>query len=651
VPAPLRGAALTRRARLLLPALALVIAAPAGTAVAADSTTAPLQRVAGSETQAVLGAGGAWCWFSDPRSVHLPGPAPRTVSSWIDADGRIVVSAYDHSTKRLQTATVRTNFVVDDHNNPSLLRHDDNRVSVFWSGHNGSAIFVRTTDRPGDVSSFGPTRSITSFAPGDTVVTYTNPVRVPGEGGRIYLFFRSGYSHQGFVTSDDDGLTWSAGRSLIRNGSQRPYVKYDGDGAGTIAMAFTDGHPDEMRTSVRFARYRAGELQGADGRLLAPLTTGIEAAQGDLLWDAAATGVSGWVHDVAVSADGHPVVVFATIRSAQDHRYHYARWDGTTWRVQELGTAGGSIATAGREPSYSAGITLDHDDPSVIYLARPTADPAIAEIERWTTPDAGGSWVAEAVTTGSALTNVRPVRPRDLPDGTDMEAVWMQGSYPHFTTFRTSLWGTASVVPGQPLATTTRINVSALSVVPGSNVRVSARLVDPNGLGLADREVTLLSRPAGQTTWSWVAERRTGLDGLAHFYPQPFGSTEYAVSWPGSDELLPSLSPAALVKSVREATSLRARASAASRLSRTAAVSARLIRSRDGVGLGGRPVQLLARPLGATSYRVVGEKVSAADGLVSFRPSVLRATDFTVRFIGTATHVGTTSAPLRVVLR
>ncbi len=639
----------------LLVGIGLAVAGPVGPGLAAEGapTGVPLQRVAGSEQQAVLGAGGAWCWFSDPRSIHLPGPQPTTVTSWIDAEGRIVVGAYDHSSKRLQTATVRTNFVVNDHNNPSLLRHADGRVSVFWSGHNGAAIFTRTTTRPGDITSFGSTRSITSFVPDDAVVTYTNPVMLPGEAGRIYLFFRSGYDHQGFVTSDDDGLTWSPGRALLSNGTHRPYVKYAGNRAA-IAVAYSDGHPDELKSSVYYARYEAGELHSADGRVLGQLgggADGLPTGQGDLLWDAAATGISGWVHDVALTPAGDPVVVFATIRSPQDHRYHYARWNGAAWQVQELATAGGSIATGGREPSYSAGITLDHDDPSTVYLARPSVDPAIAEIERWRTPDAGASWLAESVTTASTLTNIRPVRPRGLPAGIDMQAVWMQGSYPHFTTFRTSLWGTAAVVAGQPMPTSTRVDVGALSVVPGSNVRVSARLIDITGRHLGDREVTLLSRPAGQLAWSHVAERRTDVDGLVHFLPQPIGSTDYAVSWPGDTSFEPSLSPAALVRSVRETSALRVTAGAASRLGRHASLMAHLTRGSDGAPLGGRVVQLLTRPAGIGGLRVVAERTTDAAGRVQFRPRVARPTDYVLRFVGGVTHVGTASTPRRFTIR
>lgn len=630
--------------------LPLVAALLATTSPARAADGQLLPRVPGSETQAVVGTGGAWCWFSDPRSVHVPGPSPRTFTSWIDADGSIVVSAYDHSTRRLQSAVVRTNVVVDDHSNPSLLRHDDGRVSVFWSGHNGPAIHVRTTTRPGDVASFGPTRDLTSFVPGDSVVTYTNPVRVPGEAGRLYLFFRSGYSHQGYVTSEDDGVTWSAAREVVRNGEMRPYVKVASDRGAGIALAFTDGHPDELRSSVRYARYEGGRLRGADGRVLGELTAGIDAAQGDLLWDGAATGVSGWVHDVAVGPDGLPVVVFATIRSAQDHRYHWARYDGTSWVVRELGPAGGSIATDGREPSYSAGISLDHDEPSVVYLARPGADPAVAEIERWTTRDHGSSWVAEAVTTASTQTNLRPVRPRGLPDGLDMEAVWMSGAYPHFTTFRTSLRGTGTVAPGQPVATTTRINAAALSVVPGSSLRVSARLVDPTGAAVVDREVTLVSRPAGFATWSRVAELRTGLDGLVHFQPRPVGSTEYAVTWPGDESFLPSRSPTALVRSLRPLTSLSATVPSAVRFGRSVSVPA-LLRSGDGRPVPGQRVQLVGRAPGTSLTKVLAERTTGADGRALLPATLPRPTDLQVRFVGTATHVGSAVPWRRVTTR
>src|SRR5687768_7894234 len=113
------------RYRLLALALVAAVGAAVAVPVRAAAAAEPLPLAADAAVQGVLGAGGAWCWFSDPRSVHVPAPTPTTFTGWIDSSGRIVVSAYDHTTRALRHVTVMSFFVVDDHNNPSLLAHPD----------------------------------------------------------------------------------------------------------------------------------------------------------------------------------------------------------------------------------------------------------------------------------------------------------------------------------------------------------------------------------------------------------------------------------------------------------------------------------------------------------------------------------------------
>lgn len=440
-----------RRGRRPLALSALVAGVLAGllgpAAQAAPVALPPLRSAVPGTAQAVLGPDGAWCWFSDPRSVHVRG---RTFTGYVTSTGDIVVSAYNHATRAWDRQVLMSRFEVDDHDNPSLLVHRDGRLSVFWSGHARPELFVRTTSRPGDIRSFGPLRRVAHRRlPGDTLVTYTNPVRVPSEHDRIYLFYRSQYTHQAYTTSDDDGRTWSDARVAVEQPRERPYVKYDQDlRTGSIAMAFTDGHPDATRTSIYFASLRRSVAHHADGSLIAPMgVTGITPAQADLVWSGRDVDRRGWVHDVAYGQDGLPVVVFASLDpQGLDHRYEYARFDGAHWQVHEMARAGGTIATQHRERYYSGGVTLDHRDPSIAYLAVPGTRPGVDEIVRWTTPDGGRTATVRPVTAGSSMTNVRPVVPRGLPAYADGQVVFMSGTYPHFTSYRTTLHAAAAPV-------------------------------------------------------------------------------------------------------------------------------------------------------------------------------------------------------------
>jgi hypothetical protein len=151
----------------------------------------------------------------------------------------------------------------------------------------------------------------------------------------------------------------------------------------------------------------------------------------------------GWIWDITVDRDNHPVMVFASFPSDVDHRYHYARWTGTEWYLTELTGAGRwfpqtPAGTVEREPNYSGGITLDYDDPSVVYLSRQMK--GVFEVFRYSTRDKGVTWDSTALTwdTPAGLVNVRPVVPRHHRHGI-FDLIWMRGTYVHYTDFHTSL--------------------------------------------------------------------------------------------------------------------------------------------------------------------------------------------------------------------
>jgi hypothetical protein len=161
----------------------------------------------------------------------------------------------------------------------------------------------------------------------------------------------------------------------------------------------------------------------------------------DLVYDAADAGARAWLWDLAFDSSGNPVIAYATFPTEEDHRYRYARWDGTAWIDTELTPAGSWFPTGGErrryfDPYCSGGIALDHSDPSVVYLSRPVG--GVFEIERWTTPDGGRSWSSEAVTSGSASNNVRPLVPLGRAAG-GPGLIWMNGPYTDYKRHSTSL--------------------------------------------------------------------------------------------------------------------------------------------------------------------------------------------------------------------
>jgi hypothetical protein len=116
--------------------------------------------------------------------------------------------------------------------------------------------------------------------------------------------------------------------------------------------------------------------------------------------------------------------------STHDLRYRYARFDGHRWIDRQIVAAGGPLR--GR---YAGGISLDHEDPSVVYLSRRID--GVFEIERWKTEDGGRHWSHRAVTRHSMQDNVRPVTPRG--ETKTNTVIWMRGQYSSYTAYMTTI--------------------------------------------------------------------------------------------------------------------------------------------------------------------------------------------------------------------
>jgi BNR repeat-containing family member/PKD domain len=380
--------------------------------------------------------GGAWSWFGDPRAIHHEGAHSRTYVGWIDPQGDVKVASYDHRTRVRTTAVLRWRLGADDHDNPSLHVLADGRLLIFYSHHSGPRMYYRKSARPEDVTAWGRERTVPTNSGGNLGYTYPNPVQLSAENDRLWLFWRGGNYSPTFSRSEDDGRTWSSARTLIDYRAERPYVKYETNERDTIHFAFTQGHPRDVNANIYYARYRRGRLLRASGEPIKSLSNlPLAPRQADKVYD---TTSRAWVHDIALDARGRPVIVFAIFPSDGDHRYRYARWTGRRWTVSSITRAGDSISDDPREAHYSGGITLDHENPQVVYLSREVG--GVNEVETWRTPDGGASWTRRAVTSNSSVPNVRPISPRGLLSfDDDFSLVWMRGRYDTYLTYNTDI--------------------------------------------------------------------------------------------------------------------------------------------------------------------------------------------------------------------
>jgi hypothetical protein len=393
---------------------------------------------------------GGWCWFQDERVLLHGGKLVIGSVAAGAADparrGDIELTVYDPATGEkkvieLHDRLLTAKGVYDDHNAPALAARPDGRLLAVYSMHGPeNRFYYRIAARPGDAAGWQPEKT---FVPSETSrITYSNLHVLSGENGRIYNFYRglNDSFKPSYAWSGDGGETWTSGSVFIDvplKVRHRPYVKYASNGIDTIHFAYTDGHPRNFDNSVYHAFYRDGKLHRSDGTAIRSLAEGLKApGEGTRVFAGDAKNVA-WVSDVHLDREGRPVIAYSVQKddNVEDHRYRYARWDGSKWIDREIAYAGTRLYPG--EDDYTGLIALDPDDVDTAYISA-NADPVSGErlahweIFRGTVKD-GGSWSWAPVTRESTADNLRPVVPTS--DGRYSAVLWLRGKYTAYTDY------------------------------------------------------------------------------------------------------------------------------------------------------------------------------------------------------------------------
>lgn len=401
---------------------------------------------------------GGWCWFEGERALVIGDTlAVGSVAAGAeDADrkGDIELTLWNLATGDRRTLELADRFQVDDHDQPGLCTLADGRLLALWSRHGPENAFSRAVIDP---ASGAIERGEPVVPTPASRVTYSNVYRLSAEKGRLYSFFRGldNTWKPSYMTSDDGGATWHAGNVVIdvpTAQKHRPYVRYAGNDTDQIHLLYTEGHPRNFDNSVYHVAYSGGQLRTSNGTPIAPLVTGLASPEeGTLVFKGDPDHVA-WVTDLRLDGAGKPVAVFSVqVGSAglpvgeggDDHRYHYARWDGDAWRVHQMAYAGSRLYP--REDDYTGLAAIDPTDTSVVFIST-NADPATGaplqsradgnrhwELFKGTTPDGGATWRWDPITRDSSVDNLRPV----VAAGADGRRVllWLRGRYRSYTDF------------------------------------------------------------------------------------------------------------------------------------------------------------------------------------------------------------------------
>ena len=313
-----------------------------------------------------LGAG-SWSYFGDPRAISHEG---HTFTGWISTTGNVWVARYTAGgtlTKRLLFRGLGR----DDHNNPSLVFRRDGHIVVFFSPHSGhqlpppgirSVMRYKVSLLRHSIEGFGRVRTVPTNVPGGLGFTYPNPIQLRD---KLWLFWRGGNWNPTFSYTEDY-LNLGA-RARTRRPRRRAATVYEvrrRRGAANPRHLHR-GPPPRLPQQPLLRALRGGNLYAVDGRRLGSLRdVPLHTSQLDRVYKFSASGGRAWPHDIALTAEGRPRIVY-TRRVNDRDTFYYAYHNGERWISRKIVGAG-----AGRNFFTSGGASLDHEDPRFVYLSR-----------------------------------------------------------------------------------------------------------------------------------------------------------------------------------------------------------------------------------------------------------------------------------------
>ncbi len=432
-----------------------------GPRAAADGSARPGE--AGAPTPLVLNDNGGWSWFQGERAIFtrdgqlLVASVPDTTGrDGARREGGTEITRFDLGSGAIRTDGLFPDLPSDDHNAAALLETPERTLALATS-HSADPTISRAHLGGGgdewvlDPDMRRPEADLYDPALGrPSGVTDSNLAYLAAENdgqGRTYDVFRSAGETQHLITSADQGVTWEDRGQMFT--PYRAYLRMVSDGWKRIWFSVTDGHPGNVDGSSLYAGYIEGDaIHRADGSVVAPLGLPVDPADLTLV-SAGTPGAIGaqtdaWASDIALDADGRPVITFSTTvpgRPERSYRFrrheaHYARWDGEAFQEHQMADAGTEV---GDQLHYTGLSALDPGDPSRVFLStdvhpvtgiplRSAADGLVHhEIFEGRTADGGATWTWAAVTADSRADNLRPVVPQ--PREGSWALLWLRGEY------------------------------------------------------------------------------------------------------------------------------------------------------------------------------------------------------------------------------
>jgi hypothetical protein len=420
----------------------------------------------------LLNDNGGWCWYQDDKIIYDPVAGNVLISTAADDTGfggvgggrtnDVDATTFNIATGKRTRALMRDGGG-DDHNMGAFwIRPDGRYLHLYCPHYSPSTTYFRVSTSSHDGSAWNSEQSFnwtTIGGPsGGGNLTYTNVHYLSAEGtghGRLYDIVRWNNVTPNIAYSDNNGVTWQyMGRlnDLSAPGYSNYYHKFRGNGVDRIDFIGCEQHPRNYNNSIYHGYIKNGKSYDSygvqqDNTLFdqtAPKITAFTkifpADPCQLLWH------TGWTNELELDKNGYPVCLYQTrygtqdwgsgtpgtqaVKGAYDHRFFYARFNGTTWTSTELCKLGVGLHLP--EQDYTGMGCIHPNDVNIVYVSTnfdPVTDVniGIREIFKGETYDKGLTWDWTQITFNSTEWNVRPAIPQW--DANNTALVWTRGTW------------------------------------------------------------------------------------------------------------------------------------------------------------------------------------------------------------------------------